>query len=126
MATLLFAAVFGIGVGVVAGLLGIGGGTLMVPFLVLVAGLSQQDANATSLLVVLPTAIVATWTLARRGATDVGLSLKLGLLGAAGGVGGALLALALPGPALRVCFAAFLALTGVRLLRDGVRLLRAP
>ena len=49
------------------------------------------------------------------------LALRFGVIGAIGGLGGALVALALPASALRIVFAAFLALVGVRLVRDGVR-----
>src|SRR5204862_5886249 len=57
--TLLFAVLilFGLFTGAAAGLLGVGGGIMMVPFLTLVASLPQHAAEATSLLVVLPTAI---------------------------------------------------------------------
>jgi uncharacterized membrane protein YfcA len=111
---------FGVVTGAAAGLLGVGGGTLMVPFLTLAAGMSQHAAEATSLLVVLPTAIVASLVLRRRGVGDLGLALRFGTLGAAGGVLGALLALALPGHVLRFVFAAFLALVAVRLVRDSL------
>ena len=120
-ALLLGLAAFGLGTGVAAGLLGVGGGILMVPFLTLAVGLSQHEAQATSLVVVLPTAIVASLALRRRGIGDLGVALRFGVVGALGGVAGALLALALPASMLRVVFAAFLALVGVRLVRDGVR-----
>jgi hypothetical protein len=113
-------AAFGLGTGVAAGLLGVGGGTLMVPFLTLAIGMSQHEAEATSLLVVLPTAIVASLVLRRRGVGDLALGLRLGTLGAIGGVLGALLALALPGHVLRLVFACFLALVAVRLVRDSL------
>jgi uncharacterized protein len=113
-------AVFGVFTGVAAGLLGVGGGTLMVPFLTLAIGMSQHQAEATSLLVVLPTAIVASLVLRRRGIGDLGLALKFGTLGAAGGVVGALLALALPAHVLRIIFAVFLAAVAVRLVRDSL------
>ena len=45
---------FGAGAGMLAGLLGVGGGVLLVPFLVLVVGMTQHEAEATSLLVILP------------------------------------------------------------------------
>jgi uncharacterized membrane protein YfcA len=112
--------VFGLFTGGAAGLLGVGGGIMMVPFLTLVAGVSQHAAEATSLLVVLPTAIVATTVLHRKGVGDAGLALALGALGAVGGVFGALLALALPGGALRLIFALFLAGVSIRLVRDGL------
>ena len=111
---------FGFLTGGAAGLLGVGGGIMMVPFLTLAAGVSQHAAQATSLLVVLPTAIVASITLQRRGIGDLPLALRFGALGAVGGVLGALLALALPGHALRIVFALFFAGVAVRLVRDGL------
>lgn len=114
-------AAFGLGTGAAAGLLGVGGGILMVPFLTLAVGLSQHAAEATSLVVVLPTAIVASVALRRRGVGDLGLALRFGVVGALGGAAGALLALALPAATLRVVFAAFLTVIGLRLVHDGVR-----
>lgn len=111
--------VFGLAVGAAAGLLGVGGGILMVPFLTLAIGVEQHAAQATSLLVVLPTAVVATITLQRRGVGDLSGALQLGALGAVGAVGGGLLALALPATTLRICFAVFLGGIGVRLARSG-------
>jgi hypothetical protein len=111
---------FGVAVGATSGLLGVGGGTLMVPFLTLAVGFSQHAAEATSLLVVLPTAIVASIVLRRRGVGDLGLALRFGTLGAVGSVLGALLALALPGHVLRLVFAGFLLLVSARLIRDGL------
>ena len=117
----LFLAVFGYLVGVLSALLGVGGGIFMVPALVLVADFSQQAAQATSLLVILPTAIVATRRLRSAGIGDPRLSVKMGLLGAAGGALGALLALQLSGEVLRYAFAALLVLVGLRLLADAAR-----
>ena len=107
---------FGLCTGMLSGILGIGGGTFMVPFMVLALGVGQHAAEATSLLVVLPTSLVATYTLARRGAVDVRQSLKLGLMGAAGGVAGALIALALPADALRRVFGVFMLIVAARML----------
>jgi uncharacterized protein len=118
----LYAALVGFGLftGGAAGLLGVGGGIMMVPFLTLLAGVSQHVAEATSLLVVLPTAVVATVVLSRKGVGDVRLALRFGALGATGGIVGALVALALPAHVLRLVFAVFLAAIAVRLVRDGV------
>jgi len=112
---------FGVGTGIAAGILGVGGGILMVPFLTLGAGMPQHAAEATSLLVVLPTAIVASLVLQRRGVGDLGVALRFGVVGAVGAAAGALLALALPGSSLRVVFALFLMLVGLRLVRDGLQ-----
>jgi uncharacterized membrane protein YfcA len=121
MALLAGLVAFGVCTGVAAGLLGVGGGILMVPFLTLAVGLSQHSAEATSLVVVFPTAIVASIALRRRGIGDLGVALRFGVVGALGGAAGALLALALPASTLRLVFAVFLALIGIRLVRDGVR-----
>ena len=71
-------------------------------------------------MVVLPTAVVASLALRRRGVGDLQVALRFGVVGALGGVAGALLALALPASALRLVFAAFLGLVGLRLVRDGL------
>ena len=114
-------AAFGVAVGVASGLLGVGGGTIIVPFLTLALGFSQHSAEATSLLVILPTAVAGSLVLRRHGVGDLGLALRLGVVGAVGGVVGALVALALPGSTLRLLFAVFVGLVGLRLVRDGVR-----
>ena len=112
---------FGVLAGVASGLLGVGGGTLLVPFLTLAVGLSQHAAEATSLLVILPTAIAGTLALRRRGVGNPALALRFGVVGSIGAVLGALLALALPAATLRLVFAVFVAFVGIRLMRDGLR-----
>jgi len=113
--------VFGVVVGVASGLLGVGGGTLIVPFLTLAAGFSQHSAEATSLLVILPTAIVGSLALRSRGVGDLALALRFGVVGAVASVLGALLALALPATTLRLVFAVFVGVVGLKLAYDGIR-----
>jgi uncharacterized membrane protein YfcA len=112
---------FGVITGVLSGVLGVGGGIFMVPFLVLVIGLSQHAAQATSLLVVLPTAAVGSWALYRRGVGDLRVALRIGLVGMAGSIAGTALALSLPGHVLRIGFALLMTIVGVRLLNDARR-----
>lgn len=113
---------FGVMSGTLAGLLGVGGGIFMVPFLVLAAGLTQKGAQATSLLVVLPTAVVATWSLHRGGVVDLRKGFTIGLCGIVGSAAGSALALHLPGQVLKICFATLLVIAGAKLLRDGRRM----
>jgi uncharacterized protein len=120
VALLLALVAVGAASGALAGLLGVGGGILLVPFLALALGMSQHEAEATSLLVVLPTAIVASVTLQRRGVGDLPAALGMGVVGAIGGIAGALFALSLPGDVLRTVFAVFLGLVGARLIRDAL------
>ena len=118
-ALLLVLVCVGVATGVLAGLLGIGGGILLVPFLVLAVGMSQHEAEATSLLVILPTAVAGSIALRRRDVGDLPVALALGAVGAVGAALGALLALSLPADVLRSAFAILLAVVGVRLVRDA-------
>ena len=118
-ALLLVLVCVGVATGVLAGLLGIGGGILLVPFLVLAVGMSQHEAEATSLLVILPTAVAGSVALRRRDVGDLPVALALGSVGALGAALGALLALSLPADVLRSAFAILLAVVGVRLVRDA-------
>jgi uncharacterized protein len=86
---------------------------------VLAVGMSQHEAEATSLLVILPTAIAGSLALMRRDVGDLRLALGIGLIGALGAVVGALLALGLPGGTLRLGFAVLLGVVGLRLVRDA-------
>jgi uncharacterized membrane protein YfcA len=94
--------------GIVAGLLGVGGGALFVPALVIGAGLSQLHAEATSLLAIVPVALVGTWRQHARGNADLRTGLTLGALAAGGVVVGAAVANVVPQRALEVGFALFL------------------
>ena len=118
-ALFVFLIVFGLMTGVLSALLGVGGGIFMVPALVLVGGFSQQEAQATSLLVIVPTAMVATWTLQEKGIGDVRLAGKLAPLGILGAAAGATVALAVSGDLLRYAFALLLVIVGGRLLWDA-------
>ncbi len=106
----------GVAAGIVAGLLGVGGGVLFVPGLVLVLGLSQHQAEATSLLAIVPVAIVGTYTQDRYGNVRRADALLVGLLSLAGAVAGVALANALSGTVLRDAFAALMVLVAAQLV----------
>ncbi|HEU5310314.1 MAG TPA: sulfite exporter TauE/SafE family protein, partial [Candidatus Eisenbacteria bacterium] len=82
----------GFGVGVLAGLLGVGGGTILVPLLVLGQGVDQHTAQGISLLMIVPVGIVGVWSYAREGRLPSDRLPALLVGGAAGGLLGALLA----------------------------------
>lgn len=109
----------GLVAGLVSSALGVGGGVVLVPALVLLFGVAQHLAEGTSLAVIAPTALIGAWRHGRRGATDWRLGLVIGAGGVVGGLFGAQLALALPAAALGRLFGAFLLVTGVRMLRGG-------
>jgi uncharacterized membrane protein YfcA len=111
----------GVAAGMIAGLLGVGGGVLFVPGLVLFAGLSQHQAEATSLLAIVPVAIVGTYRQDRYGNVMRADALILGLLSVAGAAGGVALANALTGTVLRDAFAALMVLVAAQLVHRTLR-----
>jgi uncharacterized protein len=115
------AAVLGFVGGVLAGLFGVGGGILFVPTLVLVLGLTQVHAEATSLLAILPTVLVGAWRQQRHGNVDWRAGLLVGLGSVAGVEGGVQLAKALPEDTLRRLFAVFTLLVAANLAWRALR-----
>jgi uncharacterized membrane protein YfcA len=107
--------------GVVAGLLGVGGGVLFVPALVFFLGLGQHQAEATSLLAIVPVAVLGTFRQDRYGNVNRSDALLLGLLSVAGAAGGVALANALSGTVLRDAFAALMLLVAAQLVRRALR-----
>jgi uncharacterized membrane protein YfcA len=114
-------AAIGLLAGVVSGMLGVGGGVLFVPGLVLVAGLTQVDAEATSLLAIIPVALLGAWRQQHYGNLRLGDGVVIGLLSVAGAVGGVALANLLSGRALRVLFALLVLSAAYQLVRGERR-----
>lgn len=109
----------GLAAGVVAGMLGIGGGALFVPGLVLFLGLSQLDAEATSLLAIVPVAIVGAAQQHRYGNLRLRDGLTVGVLAVPGAVAGVSVANAVPERALEVSFAVLLLFVAAQLVRQA-------
>ncbi len=107
--------------GVIAGLLGVGGGIVFIPGLVLVLGVSQHVAEGTSLLAILPVVIVGAASQRRYGNVRRADALLIGVLSLGGAAGGVALANALSGKALQIAFAALMLLIAAQLLRRALR-----
>ena len=103
--------------GAVGGLLGVGGGILFVPALAILLGNDQLEAEATSLLVIVPMAIVGTWRQHRHGNVDIREGATIGLLAIPGVAVGVVVANALPERALELGFAALCVIVAARLLQ---------
>jgi uncharacterized membrane protein YfcA len=107
--------------GIIAGLLGVGGGVLFVPGLVIFLGLGQHQAEATSLLAIVPVAMVGALRQDRYGNVRRGDALVLGLLSLVGAAAGVALANLLSGEALRVGFALLILFVAAQLVRNTLR-----
>ena len=114
---LVLLALVGVAAGVLAGLLGVGGGVIMVPGLVLLSGNSASTARGTSLLVIVLTALTATLTNLRNGLVQVRIALVAGLAGVPAGLLGSAIGQWLPERIALILFAGLLAWSGIRMLR---------
>lgn len=113
--------VAGVATGVLSAIFGVGGGQVVIPFLVLVVGTSQHVAEGTSLLVIVPTAMVGAWAHSRRGYVSWHATAFLIAGGVVGGIAGALLANLLDGDVLRRIYAIFVLWVAYRFLRPRGR-----
>lgn len=105
--TVAAAVLLGLAAGLLAGFFGVGGGILFVPTLVAL-GLSQIEAEATSLLAILPTVVAGTWRQRHYGNVRWRTALVLGVTSIAGAAAGVQIATALPEDLLRRLFAVLL------------------
>jgi len=87
MLSFLFIVVLGFGTGILTGIMGVGGGVVMVPMMVLLLGVSQHLAQGISMLVIIPTVMVAILKLRNSNLFEF----RTALLLAAGSIAGSLL-----------------------------------
>ncbi|MGZ4200663.1 MAG: TSUP family transporter [Thermoleophilaceae bacterium] len=111
----------GFAAGVSSGMLGIGGGVLFIPGLVLILNLSQLRAESTSLLAIIPVAIVGALRQNTYGNVQLREGLVIGGLSALGVLAGVKLANVLPGKTLSYLFAAVLLYFAFTLARRALR-----
>ncbi|HEX6236958.1 MAG TPA: sulfite exporter TauE/SafE family protein [Acidimicrobiales bacterium] len=116
--------VLGLGSGVIAGLLGVGGGVVIVPGLTLLVGVPLVLAKGTSLAVIVPTALIGTFRNRRRGLTALRPAAVVGAGGVVSALAAARLSLRLDAGISRALFAALLVAVAARLVVLGVRGLR--
>jgi uncharacterized protein len=106
--------------GAVAGLMGVGGGILFVPALTLFLDQSQLHAEATSLLAIIPVALVGAWRQHGYGNVRLEDALVIGLLSPAGVLVGAIVANSVSERALELGFAGLLVFVAAQLVRRAL------
>ncbi len=114
------ALIVGFAAGVVAGMLGVGGGILFVPALVLFLGLAQVDAEATSLLAIIPVAFVGAARQRRYGNLRLRDAIVLGLLAIPGAVAGVAIVNAIPERTVEVLFALLMLYVAGQMVRRAL------
>ncbi len=105
--------------GVIGGMLGVGGGILFVPALVLAFGLAHVEAEATSLVAIVPVALVGAWRQQSYGNLRLREGLLMGALASAGAVAGVVLVNNVPERGVELAFAALMVIVAVQLVRRG-------
>ena len=116
----LAAIALGLVAGVLAGMFGVGGGILFVPTL-LALGLTQHEAEATSLAAILPTVAAGVWRQRSYGNVRWRQALVIGVSSIGGTIGGVAIAEALPGHVLRRLFALLLLAVAAQIAWRAVR-----
>jgi uncharacterized membrane protein YfcA len=107
----------GLGTGMISGMMGVGGGAIMIPGLVIFAGMEQHLAQGTSLLAMVPIGLTGAFTHYRLGNVAVHLAAGLALGASAGAYFGGSVANLLPELYLRLVFAALGIWMGARYVR---------
>jgi uncharacterized membrane protein YfcA len=114
---ILLLVLIGLAAGMLSGLVGVGGGIIVVPALVFFLGFSQQQAQGTSLgLLLLPVGILAVLNYYNKGHIDIRV---VGIMAAAfiiGGWLGSRWALALPEATVKKIFAIILFYSGIKMM----------
>jgi uncharacterized membrane protein YfcA len=114
---MIWAVLIGVCAGVVAGMMGVGGGVLFVPALVLFLDVSQVDAEATSLLAIIPVALVGAWRQHEYGNVRIRDAVLVGVLAIPGAALGVVLVNAIPERAVEISFALLQLFVAFQLVR---------
>ena len=114
---MILAIAMGLAAGVISGMLGVGGGILFVPALTLVLSLSQLRAESTSLLAIIPVALVGAARQYRYGNVRLRDGTVVGALSALGVLAGVALANVLPQRALKLGFAVVIVVVAMQFVQ---------
>jgi uncharacterized membrane protein YfcA len=108
--------IIGLVTGTANGLFGSGGGTIVVPAMVLLLGSSEHKAHATAILIILPLTVVSAFFYITNNYVDWSITWKVIVGGIAGGYIGARLLDICPAKLLRKVFALFIIIASIRMI----------
>lgn len=115
--TVLLLILVGLAAGILSGMVGVGGGIIVVPALVLLLGFSQHEAQGTSLgLLLLPVGILAVLNYYKQGYIDIKVVAIMSVAFVLGGWLGSKLSLAMPQETVKKIFALVLFYTAFRMM----------
>ena len=115
--TVIMLLIVGLAAGMLSGLVGLGGGVIIIPSLIYLLGFSQQQAQGTSLgILLLPVGILAVINYYKQGYIDIKVVLVISLAFIIGGWAGSKIALSISQEALKKIFGSVLLLLAIKML----------
>ena len=108
--------IIGLSTGLINGLFGSGGGTLLVPSLVFIMGLEDHKAHATAIAVILPLSIISSFIYFKYNVVDFSLTYKVAIGSVFGGFIGSMLLNKVPISILRRLFGSFMIIAAIRMV----------
>ncbi|MBI4533241.1 MAG: sulfite exporter TauE/SafE family protein [Candidatus Melainabacteria bacterium] len=115
--TIVLGLILGVLAGIFSGLVGVGGGVLIVPALVFLFGMSQHQAQGTTLAILVPPiGLLAAWTYYKQGYVDLKIAALICIGFFLGGLLGAKVATMLSAKVLQRVFGVFMLLLSVKMI----------
>ncbi len=108
----------GFGAGLLSGLMGVGGGTVTIPALVFLLGISQHAAQGISLAMIIPTAMMGAYGYSIRGHVDVRRAWFISAGAVIGSLFGSLLACSISSGNLKRIFGVFVIIIAIKVFSD--------
>lgn len=108
----------GLAAGFLSGLLGVGGGTITIPAMVFILGMTQQNAQAVSLAVIVPTACIGAYGYHIRKNVDVNTGIMLVVGAVVGSAFGSVIACSINSSDLKKVFGIFAVVIAGKILYD--------
>ncbi|HYF82715.1 MAG TPA: sulfite exporter TauE/SafE family protein [Clostridia bacterium] len=109
-------ALIGLIVGLVNGVFGSGGGTILVPCLVFLMGIEDHKAHATAISIILPLSLISSFIYFSYDVIDLNLALKVAIGSVMGALVGSCLLNKVPVNALRKIFGIFMIIAAIRMV----------
>ncbi|MBT3621577.1 MAG: sulfite exporter TauE/SafE family protein [Flavobacteriales bacterium] len=117
ISTFIILIVIGLLAGILSGLVGVGGGIIMIPLLIMLLGLTQHQAQGTALFAMLPPiGILAAMNYFKQGYVKWEYALVIALTFVVGGYFGSKLSLSLPPQTVRRVFGVIMLIGGFKLI----------
>lgn len=120
--TILILILIGVFAGMMSGFIGIGGGVIMVPALVYIMGLTQHEAQGTSLILMLPPiGILAVMNYYKAGELNIGYGIIIAIGFVLGGYFGSKLALKMSPAKVKLIFGVLMLYISFKMIYSGIK-----